>query len=365
MHPTFFLVSDSAVTRILYGKMFENNKEVNFLGAARFNEAGITKMLKVSPDFLLVDLDNIPKETKDGIADLRKKYCGKVIIILSKDQEEDGLFSGDEKGIRLIKRPELIDLSAMEAFKTTINQLIKSVNGTYAITSQSQVTSQVKPKTSIHNMYSEMKRQDLSPLKLQKNKKIICIGTSTGGPGALQKVLTKLPKGMEAPIVIVQHMPPSFTKSLANRLNSICEIDVKEAEDGERLVDGIAYIAPGGKHLTIHPSSDDLIIKISEDPPVNGHRPSVDVMFHSLSLIEDYAKIAVIMTGMGADGAAGLIELKKQGKLTAIAEAEESCIVYGMPKAAISTGCVDTIAEINDIASNILKYTKKDVGKWM
>ncbi|MBS4207604.1 chemotaxis protein CheB [Bacillus sp. FJAT-50079] len=188
------------------------------------------------------------------------------------------------------------------------------------------------------------------------NKKIICIGTSTGGPRALQTVLTQLPENLPAPIVIVQHMPPTFTKSLANRLDAICEIAVKEAEDGEELQNGVAYIAPGGKHLKVVEAGLRLVANITEEPTVNGHRPSVDVLFHSASLLDPYDKIAVIMTGMGADGAAGLIEMKQRGETHAIAEAEASCIVFGMPRAAVNTGMVDTIVELDQIASHILKY---------
>ncbi|MCJ8006284.1 chemotaxis protein CheB [Lederbergia wuyishanensis] len=189
-------------------------------------------------------------------------------------------------------------------------------------------------------------------------KKIICIGTSTGGPRALQAVLSQLPKELDASIVIVQHMPPKFTKSLADRLNTLCEIDVKEAEDGELLKEGTAYIAPGGRHMTIVQIAGKAKVKVLDSPPVNGHRPSVDVMFNSIHHLINFDKIAVIMTGMGSDGAAGLIELKKENNVYAIAESEETCIVYGMPNAAVATMKVDAIAKLDDIAETILTYMK-------
>ncbi|MBS4194003.1 CheB methylesterase domain-containing protein [Lederbergia citri] len=196
--------------------------------------------------------------------------------------------------------------------------------------------------------------------RIERNKKkIICIGTSTGGPRALQAVLTQLPKGLNASIVIVQHMPPKFTKSLADRLNTICEIDVKEAEDGETLKEGTAYIAPGGRHMTIVQTAARERVKILDSPPVNGHRPSVDVLFNSIHNLANFDKIAVIMTGMGADGAAGLVELKKDNNVFSIAESEESSIVFGMPNAAIATSKVDAIVKLNDIADSILNYMKK------
>lgn len=191
--------------------------------------------------------------------------------------------------------------------------------------------------------------------KESSNKKIICIGTSTGGPRALEAVLTKLPKDLMAPVVIVQHMPPKFTSSLANRLNSLCELSVKEAENGEILKPGTAYLAPGGRHMTLIQNNLDIKIKIIDTSPVNGHRPSVDVLFDSLCRITNIQKIAVIMTGMGSDGTAGLVQLKKNGNTVAIAESQESCIVYGMPKSAIETNLVDYVVKLDEIATKILK----------
>lgn len=191
--------------------------------------------------------------------------------------------------------------------------------------------------------------------KLNQVTNIVCIGTSTGGPRALQTVLMNFPASIKAPIVIVQHMPPMFTKSLANRLDTICNIQVKEAEQGDVLQNGVAYIAPGGKHMRVLPTKKGLTIEINEDALVNGHRPSVDVLFESIATIQPYKKIAVIMTGMGSDGAKGLQILKDTG-CTTIAEAEQSCIVYGMPRAAVMTGKVDDVVPVSDISKTIMKY---------
>ncbi|MCZ0755443.1 chemotaxis protein CheB, partial [Anoxybacillus sp. J5B_2022] len=189
-----------------------------------------------------------------------------------------------------------------------------------------------------------------------KRKKIVCIGTSTGGPRALQQVLTHLPKQIAAPIVIVQHMPKGFTKSLAQRLDSLCEISVKEVEHQEELKQGTAYIALGGAHFTVVPSSRSLVAHLDYSPPRNGHRPSVDVLFESVSGLRDYEKIAVIMTGMGSDGTAGLKLLKQQGHTKAIAESEETAVVFGMPKSAIATNLVDVVVPLERIAETIMKY---------
>ncbi|PEJ35049.1 hypothetical protein CN689_06950 [Peribacillus butanolivorans] len=188
------------------------------------------------------------------------------------------------------------------------------------------------------------------------NKKIIVIGTSTGGPRALQTVLAGLPETIDAPILVVQHMPSGFTKSLADRLNSLCRIQVKEAEDGELIQKGVAYIAPGGFHLKVRKVGMSIAILLDQSELRSGHRPSVDVLFESVSEITDFAKIAVIMTGMGMDGSSGIIKLNQTGPLKAIAESQKTSIVFGMPKAAIATNLIDSIEDVETIANAIISY---------
>ncbi|KAA9025857.1 CheB methylesterase domain-containing protein [Niallia endozanthoxylica] len=210
-------------------------------------------------------------------------------------------------------------------------------------------------------MYKRYSKIELNNTAIETNwnhttNKIILIGTSTGGPRALQTVLSGLPKKIAAPIVIVQHMPSGFTKSLANRLNSLSNLTVKEAEDGEVLQNGTAYIAPGGCHLKIKASGKKVFVQLDYLTTSYIHCPSVDLMFASASNLKDYGKIVVVMTGMGSDGSNGLIELKKTGQVKAIAESEETCTVYGMPRAAIATELIDDIVNVEQIAKTILKY---------
>lgn len=215
-----------------------------------------------------------------------------------------------------------------------------------------------KKTISLEEKYSKMElsSKDLSINWNEMKKRIILIGTSTGGPNALQVVLTKLPKDIPAPILIVQHMPSGFTNSLANRINSLAEIEVKEAENGETLQNGTAYIAPGGCHLRVKASGEKLIVQLDRANDNCIYCPSVDVMFESASGLNRYGKIAVIMTGMGSDGTKGLILLKNNGLVKAIAQSEETCIVFGMPRAAIATELIDDIVNVESIAETILKY---------
>jgi two-component system chemotaxis response regulator CheB len=189
------------------------------------------------------------------------------------------------------------------------------------------------------------------------SKKIVAIGTSTGGPRALQEVITRLPKNFPCGIVIVQHMPPGFTKSLADRLDSISEVSVKEAEDGDAIIPGKVLIAPGSHHMIVE-NAMNPIVKLNTNPTVNGHRPAADPLLESAAKVFGSKAIGVILTGMGRDGANGIQAIKQQKGFT-IAECKSTSIVFGMPKAAIDMGVVDIIAPITEVASEIIRAVKQ------
>jgi two-component system chemotaxis response regulator CheB len=187
---------------------------------------------------------------------------------------------------------------------------------------------------------------------------IVAIGTSTGGPRALQEVLTRLPGNLPCPTLVVQHMPPGFTKSLAERLNSLCELTVKEAADNDKLVAGTVYIAPGDFHLTLRREGAGTYIKLNKDPAIGGLRPAVDPMMVSVSETYGIKTVGVILTGMGHDGAKGMQAIKRSRGLT-IAEDQSTAVVFGMPKAAIEAGVVDTILPLPQVADGIVQCLKK------
>lgn len=185
---------------------------------------------------------------------------------------------------------------------------------------------------------------------------IVAIGTSTGGPKALLAILKRIPADFPAAILIVQHMPAGFTKSLANRLNLHVDIHVKEASHAEVIQSGMAYIAPGNYHMRLRKKGFEFEIGLSQEAKEKGHRPSVDILFESLSLLPKLQKIAVVLTGMGSDGAEGVISLKKESeKCIVIAESKETSIVYGMPKAVYLTNHVDYVVGLNQVSSILLK----------
>lgn len=189
--------------------------------------------------------------------------------------------------------------------------------------------------------------------------KLVAIGSSTGGPRALKTLLEQLPADLPAPVIIVQHMPPNFTRSLAQRLNTFSPLHVVEAEDGMVLKKGTAYIAPGGFHLRVHKAADGrFILKLSEDQQVNGHRPSVDTMFESLLPFTSLQRHLVLLTGMGSDGARMMKKLYETGVTSTFAENEETCVVYGMPRSAVELQCVRHLLPLQEIAPRLVQAVK-------
>ena len=187
---------------------------------------------------------------------------------------------------------------------------------------------------------------------------IVAIGTSTGGPRALQEVLTRLPGNLPCPTLVVQHMPPGFTKSLAERLNSLSELTVKEAADNDKLAAGTVYIAPGDFHLTLRRDASGTYVKLNKDPAIGGLRPAVDPMMVSVAETYGTKTVGVILTGMGHDGAKGMQAIKRLHGRT-IAEDQSTSVVFGMPKAAIEAGAVDTVLPLPQVAEGIVQCLKK------
>ena len=181
-------------------------------------------------------------------------------------------------------------------------------------------------------------------MRLLTTNRIVAIGASTGGTRAIEAVLSQLPPDT-AGALIVQHMPEGFTESFAKRLNGICQIEVREARDGDSVVPGLALVAPGNKHLLLARSGANYLAQVKDGPPVHHQRPSVDVLFRSVARVAGRNAVAALLTGMGADGAQGLLEVQRQGGRT-MAQDEKSCVVYGMPKEAVLLGAADEVVPL-------------------
>jgi two-component system chemotaxis response regulator CheB len=189
---------------------------------------------------------------------------------------------------------------------------------------------------------------------LTSSEKLIIIGASTGGTEAIKDFLVRMPSDCPG-ILITQHMPPGFTKSFAQRLDGLCKIDVKEAEGGERVLPGHAFIAPGHSHMQLVRSGANYMTQLDQGPPVNRHRPSVDVLFHSAAAAAGKNAVGVILTGMGKDGALGMLEMKNAGAYN-FAQDEASCVVFGMPREAIAVGATHEVGALNDLPGMVLAY---------
>jgi len=349
------VVDDSAFMRRLITDFLSEHDQIHVVGTARNGEDALRKIELLNPDVVTLDVE---MPVMDGLETLKNimMKCPRPVIMLSsttKDGAENTILSLQYGAIDFISKPSgSISLDLYKVKEELKNKVILAKTANLK-----KVNNQLLPKT---KKYSKIDLcVDEKSILFDRNRpfqSIVCMGTSTGGPRALQHVLTKLPSNINAPIFIVQHMPPGFTKSLANRLHSISSIEVKEAVNGDVVKNGTAYIAPGGSHMKIVKSGATLTIKIDQTDIRNGHRPSVDVMFESISELKNYRKIAVIMTGMGSDGSEGLKKMKSNGFVKAISESEATSVVYGMPKSAVATNLVDRIVNVEEISDAILYF---------
>lgn len=357
------VVDDSAFMRKLISVFLSEDPRIQVVGSARNGKDGIEKLKELKPDVITMDVEMPVLNGIEALKIIMKDFPVPVIMLSSTTKEgaENTIAAIQSGAIDFIAKPSgaiSLDLhkikeelvrKVLSASKVSRKQLIKISSDKYLSTTQAESYSKIEPKDESRVNTPVTKGLGLS-------KKIICIGTSTGGPRALQNVLTRLPASLDSAVLIVQHMPAGFTKSLATRLDSLCAISVKEACDGDIVEKGTAYIAPGGYHMRTKQVGPNLVICLDQSEARNGHRPAVDVLFESVSEINHYTKVAVIMTGMGSDGSKGLVALKKNGSVKAIAESQETSIVFGMPKAAIATNLVDEVQDVEKIAQTILKF---------
>ncbi len=343
------VIDDSAFMRKMVTDILEKDSRLAVIGTARNGEDGLRKIRELSPDVVTLDIEMPIMDGLECLQRIMKESPLPVVMLSSLTAEgaESTIKAMEYGAIDFIQKPsgaisldietiqKEITKKVFEASNVNINQVIN-----------------IQPETATIP-YTPKKSKLLQQKSL---KKLIAIGTSTGGPRALQKLLTQLPEDLPAPVLIVQHMPQGFTKSLASRLNTLCQVRVKEAENGEVLQKGIVYIAPGDFHMTVRKVGMSLAVQLSQTSTRSGHRPSVDVLFESLGGLDNYETFAVVLTGMGSDGAQGLELLKRNpNRVIAIAESSESSVVYGMPKAAFQTNQVDYVVHLNDISNTVMK----------
>ncbi|AGT31556.1 chemotaxis protein CheY [Geobacillus genomosp. 3] len=337
------VVDDSAFMRKWISDLLSEHPRLEVIGTARNGQEALEKMAVLRPDVVTLDVEMPVMDGLETLRHIMHKQPLPVVMVSSTTKEgaENTIAAMQYGAVDFVTKPS--GSISLDLYKVK-DELIRKV--LHASEANIGALAVRRPQAALW-------RPPVKPARAEKA--IVAIGTSTGGPRALETVLTQLPSGLAAPVVIVQHMPKGFTKSLADRLDALSAITVKEAEDGEVLRNGTAYIAPGGVHLAVSEENGVLKARFDASPPRAGHRPAVDVLFESLAAIRRCRKVAVIMTGMGSDGTAGLKKLKESGDTKAIAEARETAVVFGMPKAAIEAGVIDAIAPLDAIAVAIVQ----------
>ena len=342
------VVDDSAVVRKVMSAILERDPEIRVIGTAHDPLFAIEKMRRDWPDVITLDVE-MPR--MDGITFLGKLMAERptpVVICssLTTEHAETTLQALAAGAVSIITKP---GLGVEQFLNDSSNDLVAAVKSAAranmgAIRQSAQLRSQ-----------SQARAPGVAPrlAMAQTTERIVAVGTSTGGTVALEVLLTQLPRVCPG-LVIVQHMPEMFTAAFAARLDGLCEISVQEAKNGQRVLPGQALIAPGGRHMQLARSGAQYIVEIKDGPPVNRHRPSVDVLFRSVAKYAGRNAMGVIMTGMGDDGARGLREMHDAGSYT-LAQDEASCVVYGMPKEAVKHGGVDRSLPLSALAGSIMK----------
>lgn len=351
------IVDDSAVVRTTLAEIFNMDHGIEVIGTAGDPFIAAKKIQKEVPDVITLDIE-MPR--MDGLTFLRKimsQHPIPVVVISSLTEKgaHAALKSLEYGAVEIITKPQMHTKEFIEESRIKICDIIKAaaVSKIKRKSFNRQKFLEVKPKLSADAVITKATRYSLP----KTTDIVISVGASTGGTEALRIFLEEMP--LDTPgIVIVQHMPEQFTRSFAERLNELCNISVKEAEDGDSILQGRALIAPGNKHTLLRRSGARYYVEVKNGPLVNRHRPSIDVLFRSTALYASSNAIGIIMTGMGDDGAKGLLEMKEAGAKT-IAQDEESCIVYGMPKEAVKLNAADKVLPLNKIASHIIMLKGK------
>lgn len=339
------VVDDSAFMRKLLSDMFTAEPDFTVVDTARNGKDAIEKAKWLKPDVITMDVEMPIMDGIKALEVIMRETPTPIVMVSSLTR------AGADATIRAL------ELGAVEFVAKTAGP-ISSITGI-----KTEILSKCRAAAKV-NVVRMAKILDkpaavLPQITLQSgNDRVIAIGTSTGGPRALQEIITKLPGNLPCGIVIVQHMPPGFTKSLSDRLNSLSSLTVKEAEQNDVIRPGLVLIAPGDYHMTVENDGNKKIIRLNQNSPIGGHRPAVDPLFESVAKCYGKGALGVILTGMGHDGAKGMQTIKRQQGST-IAEDQSTTVVFGMPKSAIELGVIDKVVPLPGVAAEIVKMISK------
>jgi two-component system, chemotaxis family, protein-glutamate methylesterase/glutaminase len=344
------IVDDSALIRAILTEIINQTDDLEVIGVARDPLIAREKIRELKPDVITLDIEMPNMDGLEFLEKLMRLHPLPVLMVstLTEKGSEATLRALELGAIDFIAKPKIDIKNQLEAYAEEITSKIRMT-----------AKAKVKPGQPVAKPHKKAKTLKISVDKSGSSKqattqKILVIGASTGGTEAIKEILLEMPADCP-PILIVQHMPSGFTKSYAARLDSLCEIGVREAVHGERILPGNAYLAPGDYHLSISRTSTHYICNVTQGPEVNRHRPAVDVLFNSVAALAKGNAVGVILTGMGKDGAAGMKHMSEKGCVN-LAQDEASCIVFGMPKEAIAQGGVDEIVPLDKMAERILAH---------
>ena len=351
------IVDDSALVRQVITQAISRDPSIEVVATAQDPIFALEKLKNQWPDVIVLDIEMPRMDGRTFLKKIMAEHPTPVIICSSLAEKGaqvtmEALASG---AVSIITKPK-IDLKAF--LQDSANDIVANIKAAARANMRAvrQMASTPHPLVNRPKLSADvmLPSTHTGARMYGTTDKLIAIGTSTGGTQALEAVLTKLP-AVSTGIVIVQHMPERFTAMFAERLNNLCQIEVREGKDGDRVRAGLALIAPGGKHMLLKRSGAQYYVEVRDGPLVNRHKPSVDVLFRSVALVAGKNALGIIMTGMGDDGARGLKEMRDTGAQT-IAEDESSCVVFGMPKEAIKLGAAGKVLPLDTIPKEIIAY---------
>lgn len=344
MIKNIMVVDDSALMRRVMCDIINVDSSLHVSEVSRNGEEAYDKIKSMKFDAIVLDI-NMPKMNGLELLEKLKREKIEVIVImastLTKEGSKETIRALELGALDFVTKPGTIIEAKGEDFASKLLMVLRGVllGGGY-----------IKPKKSLI-------KSKLEPvIRSTGNLKLVALACSTGGPKALQSVIPYLPKNLNAPVVLVQHMPKGFTKSMADRLNELSDIFVKEAEDGESLENGTVYVAPGGYHMMVETKKDGRsLIKLSLEPAIGGLRPCANLMYESIKATNFDQITCVVLTGMGMDGMEGIRSLDKEKSIYTIAQDAETSVVYGMPRAVADAGITDVIVPLKEVAKSIIK----------
>ena len=348
------IVDDSTVIRRLLSDVLSSAPEIEVVGTAPNGKIAIAKLPQLTPDVVTLDIEMPELDGLQTVLELRKTYPDLPVIMFStltqKGAEStlDALANGAND---YVTKPSNVGSvqAAMQSVREELIPKIKSLCKWYSDTASPTVL--IPKKVTVHTPSAPMQRSGS-----HDRFDIVAIGSSTGGPSALMTVLKQMPASFPVPIVIVQHMPPIFTKHLATRLNQNCALEVTEASSGDVIRPGMVFIAPGDFHMTLQRYGSEVRVETNQDPAENSCRPAVDVLFRSVARLYGKNTLGVVLTGMGQDGRRGA-EMIRDGGGRVFAQDEATSVVWGMPRAVIQSGLADQVLPLPDVANRLIVAT--------